>query len=135
MTITREIPIEALRVKIDADLVKQALLNVVLNGVQAMPNGGTLTIAATRYDESAEITVRDQGGGIPADIRDKIFNLYFTTKQKGSGIGLAMAYRVMQLHNGSIDYDTVEGQGTTFHLRFPIADSQQSVAQEVIAQT
>jgi PAS domain S-box-containing protein len=135
VTITRQIPIEALPVKVDSDLVKQALLNVVLNGVQAMPNGGTLSILATRYDESAEITVRDEGGGIPADIRDKIFNLYFTTKQKGTGIGLAMTYRVMQLHNGSIDFDTTEGQGTTFHLRFPLADSQQNVVQEVTART
>ena len=58
-----EIPIEALPVKVDSDLVKQALLNVVLNGVQSMTNGGMLTISAVRYDESAEISVRDQGGG------------------------------------------------------------------------
>jgi signal transduction histidine kinase len=120
---------------VDADLVKQALLNVVLNGVQAMPNGGTLTISALRYDESAEVMVRDQGGGIPADIRDKIFNLYFTTKQKGSGIGLAMTYRVMQLHHGSVEFDTVEGQGTTFHLRLPLADSRENVVREVTARS
>jgi PAS domain S-box-containing protein len=135
VTITRDVPIENLPVKVDADLVKQALLNVVLNGVQAMPNGGTLTISALRYDESAEVMVRDQGGGIPADIRDKIFNLYFTTKQKGSGIGLAMTYRVMQLHHGSVEFDTVEGQGTTFHLRLPLADSRENVVREVTARS
>jgi signal transduction histidine kinase len=135
VTITREVPIEPLPVKVDADLVKQALLNVVLNGVQAMTDGGTLTIAAMRFDESAEIIVRDQGGGIPPAIRDKIFNLYFTTKQKGSGIGLAMTYRVMQLHNGSIEFDTTEGQGTTFHLRFPLAALQEPAPREVIART
>jgi PAS domain S-box-containing protein len=133
--ITREIAIESLPVKIDADLVKQALLNVVLNGVQAMPNGGTLTITALRYDQSAEISVRDQGGGIPPAIRDKIFNLYFTTKQKGSGIGLAMTYRVMQLHNGSIEFDTAEGQGTIFHLRFPLAEARADTVHEATART
>lgn len=135
VTITRDVPIEALPVKADADLLKQALLNVVLNGVQAMPNGGTLVISTMRYDASAEIAVRDEGGGIPSQIRDKIFNLYFTTKQKGSGIGLAMAYRVMQLHNGTIEFDTVEGQGTTFHLRLPLADSRENATREVTAQT
>lgn len=135
VTITRDVPIEALPVKVDADLLKQALLNVVLNGVQAMPNGGTLVISTMRYDASAEIAVRDEGGGIPSQIRDKIFNLYFTTKQKGSGIGLAMAYRVMQLHNGTIEFDTVEGQGTTFHLRLPLADSRENATREVTAQT
>jgi signal transduction histidine kinase len=135
VTITRHVPIEPLRVKIDSDLVKQALLNVVINGVQAMTNGGTLAIAATRINEIAEVTVRDEGGGIPANVRDKIFNLYFTTKQKGSGIGLAMTYRVMQLHNGSVEFDSEEGQGTTFHLQFPLADSRQNTAREVGART
>jgi signal transduction histidine kinase len=135
VTITRDVPIEPLPVKVDGDLLKQALLNVVLNGVQAMPNGGTLVISTMRYDESAEIAVRDEGGGIPPAIRDKIFNLYFTTKQMGSGIGLAMTYRVMQLHNGTIEFDTVEGQGTTFHLRLPLADSRENATREVTAQT
>jgi PAS domain S-box-containing protein len=135
VTIKREVPIEPVTVNVDSDLVKQALLNVVLNGVQAMPDGGTLTLAAVRYDDSAEVAVRDQGGGIPPEIRDKIFNLYFTTKQKGSGIGLAMTYRVMQLHNGSIEFDTVEHQGTTFHLRFPLAVTRESATREVTART
>ena len=117
--IGRDAP-EPLPVRIDADLVKQALLNIVINGVQAMPEGGSLHVAARREGESALLVVRDQGPGIPADIRDKIFNLYFTTKTGGSGIGLAMAYRVVQLHNGSLEFDSVEGQGTTFFLRFPI---------------
>jgi signal transduction histidine kinase len=135
VNIARDIPIEQLPAKIDSDLVKQALLNVVLNGVQAMPDGGTLTISARRYEESADIAVSDEGGGIPPEIRDKIFNLYFTTKQKGSGIGLAMTYRVMQLHNGSIEFDTMEGRGTTFHLRFPLTDAREQVVREVTARS
>jgi PAS domain S-box-containing protein len=96
---------DPLPARIDVDLVKQALLNIVINGVQAMPEGGSLRVEARREGESAVVVVRDEGPGIPADIRDKIFNLYFTTKTGGSGIGLAMAYRVVQLHNGSLEFD------------------------------
>ena len=116
---------EALPVRADADLVKQALLNVVLNGVQAMSEGGTLTIVARRHDTAATLEVRDQGGGIPPEIRDKIFNLYFTTKRAGSGIGLAMSYRVLQLHNGALDFVTEMGRGTTFRLVLPLAAAQE----------
>ena len=69
------------------------------------------------------ISVRDEGPGIPAEIRSKIYNLYFTTKKGGSGIGLPMAYRVLQLHNGSLEFDSVEGGGATFILRIPLVDS------------
>jgi hypothetical protein len=84
-----------------------------------MPGGGALNLSARREDDAIEIEVRDQGPGIPPEIRDKIFNLYFTTKKSGSGIGLAMSYRVMQLHNGSVEFESEPGQGTVFHLRFP----------------
>src|SRR5271166_1660797 len=113
-----------LPVRADADLIKQALLNVVLNGVQAMSDGGTLSIVARRDDAAATIEVRDQGGGIAPEIRDKIFNLYFTTKRAGSGIGLAMSYRILQLHNGALDFVTEIGHGTTFRLLLPLARAQ-----------
>ena len=116
--LVRQLPPEPLLVKIDADLVKQAVLNVVLNGVQAMPEGGRLTISARRDERGVQLDISDAGHGIPPEIRDKIFDLYFTTKKAGSGIGLAMTFRVMQLHNGDVDFDT-GAQGTTFHLRFP----------------
>ncbi len=109
----------------DADLIKQALLNVVLNGVQAMANGGVLDIAARQQDAAASIEVRDQGEGIPPEVRDKVFNLYFTTKRTGSGIGLAMSYRVLQLHNGAIDFVTELGRGTTFRLILPLAGTNE----------
>jgi signal transduction histidine kinase len=114
---------EPLPARIDVDLVKQAILNIVLNGVQAMPQGGTLRLSCRREGDGALVTVRDQGPGIPADIRDKVFNLYFTTKKDGSGIGLAMAYRVVQLHHGSVEFTSVAGQGTTFYLRLPLLES------------
>jgi PAS domain S-box-containing protein len=130
VTIERHASVQPLPVKVDADLVKQAVLNVVLNGLQAMSAGGVLRITTLREDGTAQVTVQDQGGGIPPTIHDKIFNLYFTTKQKGSGIGLAMTYRVMQLHNGSVDFNSVEGQGTTFHLRLPLLEFRRDALQE-----
>ncbi len=110
----------ALPVRVDSDLLKQALLNVVLNGVQAMPGGGILTLSSQAGDHSATLEIRDQGGGIPPEIRDKVFNLYFTTKKSGSGIGLAVSYRVLQLHNGTLEFDSEVGQGTTFRFILPL---------------
>jgi PAS domain S-box-containing protein len=120
VTIAANLPPEPLPVRVDPDFMKQAILNVVLNGVQAMPNGGNLTVAAHTEDHGNIITeIHDQGGGIPSDIHDKIFELYFTTKKGGSGIGLAQTYQVMQWHYGSVDFDSVAGQGTTFRLSLP----------------
>jgi signal transduction histidine kinase len=120
--IERESSQEPMPVRIDSDLVKQAILNIVLNGVQAMPEGGALRITGKREGDNAVIMVRDQGAGIPENIRDKIFNLYFTTKSGGSGIGLAMAYRVVQLHHGSLEFTSIMEHGTTFYLRFPLVE-------------
>lgn len=76
-----------------------------------------------RQDDDTVITeIRDQGVGIPHDLQEKIFELYFTTKKGGSGIGLAQTYQALQWHYGSIDFETVEGQGTTFRLRLPVVE-------------
>jgi PAS domain S-box-containing protein len=121
--IARDVPDEPLLAKVDEDFMKQALLNIVINGEQAMPNGGTLTIVARRHEGNAVIEVHDQGSGIPKDVQDKIFELYFTTKKGGSGIGLAQTYQIMQWHYGSVDFETTEGQGTTFRLRLPMLEA------------
>ena len=119
--IVREMPGAPLMVHVDPDLMKQAILNLVINGVQAMENGGVLTLAAIREEDNIVGEIRDQGHGIPEDAREKIFELYFTTKgdQGGSGIGLAQTYQIMQWHYGTVDFDSVVGQGTTFRLRLP----------------
>ena len=126
---------DALRVRADADLIKQALLNVVLNGVQSMSSGGALNITARQQDSAATIEVRDQGGGIPPEVQDKVFNLYFTTKKTGSGIGLAMSYRVLQLHNGALNFETEVGRGTTFRLLLPLIEAKQHQQAEAITRT
>jgi PAS domain S-box-containing protein len=114
---------DALMVRVDSDLMKQAILNLVLNGVQSMTAGGTLTLKARRDDEMILAEVTDQGCGIPPEAQEKIFELYFTTKgdKGGSGIGLAQTYQIMQWHYGSVEFDSIVGAGTTFRLRLPAA--------------
>ena len=103
----------------DGDLLKQALLNIIINGIQAMPRGGRLRVTTALEDErTVLVSIRDHGAGIPDEARPRIFHLYFTTKPDGNGIGLAQAFRAVQLHNGQITFDSTPGQGTTFHLRF-----------------
>jgi PAS domain S-box-containing protein len=114
---------DALMVRVDSDLIKQAILNLVINGVQSMSAGGILTLSARRDDEMILAEVRDQGCGIPPEAQEKIFELYYTTKSDkgGSGIGLAQTYQIMQWHYGSVDFDSIVGAGTTFRLRLPAA--------------
>lgn len=104
----------------DPDLLRQALLNVLRNSLEAMPEGGTLGVRLERKSGEALLEVSDTGPGVPREMRDKIFHLYYTTKQQGSGIGLAMTFRAIQLHNGAIEVDGEEGRGATFRLRLPL---------------
>jgi signal transduction histidine kinase len=130
------VPREPLIVRIDSDLIKQAVLNVVLNGIQAMgDSGGMLKLSAHRDGGMVTVDVQDQGPGIPAAVREKIFNLYFTTKKGGSGIGLAMTYRVMQLHNGAVEFESQDGTGTTFHLRLPAVTASETALTGAAAET
>jgi signal transduction histidine kinase len=130
-----EVGDEPLPAKIDTDLIKQAVLNIIINGAQAMENGGTLTIRARQHGGEGQLEIHDTGPGIPPAIRDKIFNLYFTTKKSGSGIGLAMTYRIMQLHNGSVHFDTRSGEGTTFYLTVPLVRAEQQQQRDMVAQS
>jgi PAS domain S-box-containing protein len=135
--IVRNLGPQPLLVRVDADLMKQAILNVVINGVQAMPDGGTLTLRAFASSQAAVLEVQDTGAGISPEIRDKIFNLYFTTRKSGSGIGLALTYRAMQLHNGALVVDTEAKQGATFRFMLPllVQDETQSTPGRVASQT
>src|SRR5712664_2667862 len=115
------LPIDVPEVYVDRALLKQALLNLVLNAVEAMPTGGQLRMMLSRRGEMAEITVGDTGRGIPLENRQKIFQLFFTTRPGGSGIGLASTFRIVQLLNGSIDFTSEVGRGTTFRIELPLA--------------
>jgi signal transduction histidine kinase len=111
------------RVSADRPLLRQALLNLALNAIQAMPEGGSLRFAARRAAERrVELEVADSGVGIPPEHLSRIFDLYFTTKEQGSGIGLSMVYRTIQLHDGDIEVQSTPGRGTTFTLQLPQAE-------------
>jgi len=114
---------EGASISVDLDLLKQAMLNVVINAIDAMPDGGELLFQSSVDGHDAEIRISDTGCGIPPSARNKIFGLYFTTKEKGSGIGLAMTFRIVQLHDGTIDFTSEPGKGTTFIIRVPMAVS------------
>jgi signal transduction histidine kinase len=123
-----DLPDRPVLAKVDSDLLKQALLNVVLNGAQAMAEGGKLEVRLAEDGRMAHLSIHDQGSGISPEVRDKIFDLYFTTKKDGSGIGLAMTYRIVELHNGSIEVESDATHGTTFILRFPLNTFQEGRA-------
>ena len=106
----------------DPGMLRQALLNLALNACQAMPQGGVLRLSCRATSRNrAEIGVDDTGIGIPPEHLSRIFDLYFTTKEKGSGIGLSMVYRIVQLHDGEVEVESTPGHGTRFRLLFPRA--------------
>ena len=124
--LTIETPRDPLMVRVDPELLQQALLNLVLNAMQAMPGGGLIRITMHREHHFAVIDVTDQGEGIAEEVLPRIFDLYFTTKAKGSGIGLAMTYRILQIHGGAMDVRSnpdpqAAERGTTFTVRLPLA--------------
>ena len=106
----------------DPAMLRQAFLNLALNASQAMPDGGTLRITCERgRDRRVEVSFADTGVGIKPEHLQKIFDLYFTTKEKGSGIGLSMVYRTVQMHDGEIEVQSTPGAGTTFRVLLPQA--------------
>jgi signal transduction histidine kinase len=113
-------------VRVDAELVRQALLNLILNAMQAMPDGGLVRVTVRRNQRLALVEIVDNGMGIPESLLPRIFDLYFTTKPRGSGIGLAMTYRILQLHGGSLEVRSNADassptRGTTFTLLIPLS--------------
>jgi signal transduction histidine kinase len=112
----------ALAVNGDPAMLRQAFLNLALNACQAMPNGGTLRITAEpARGRRVSIVVADTGVGIKPEHLGRIFDLYFTTKPKGSGIGLSMVFRTIQMHDGEIEVASTLGKGTTFRILLPQA--------------
>jgi len=121
ITIKGDCPRDLPEVNADPAMIRQALLNLALNGCQAMTDGGTLRIGCHSAGRRVHIDVEDTGVGIPPENLQKIFDLYFTTKERGSGIGLSMVYRIVQLHDGEVEVQSTPGRGTRFRLAFPKA--------------
>jgi PAS domain S-box-containing protein len=108
-------------VLVDKQLLKQGLVNLIVNAIEAMNKGGQLSVSLNHREEMAEIQIRDTGRGIAPEHRQRIFQLFFTTRKGGSGIGLASTFRTIQLHNGSIEFESEVGRGTTFRIDLPLA--------------
>ena len=104
----------------DAAMLRQAVLNLAINACQAMGSGGTLRLVASAAAQNkVEVRVEDTGVGIPPEQLGKIFDLYYTTKDRGTGIGLSMVYRIIQMHDGELEVQSTPGHGTTFKILLP----------------
>ena len=112
------------RVELDEKSIKQALLNLIKNAIEAMPRGGTLWIGTSRQPEQVTVQVRDTGVGISEDVLAKIFEPYFTTKDFSSGLGLTVVYKIIKEHRGEVSVSSRAGEGTTFTLTIPVPQGE-----------
>jgi len=120
--VTVDVPPSVPAVNGDSAMLRQAFLNLAINACQAMSNGGSLRLKAGPSSRArVEVLVQDTGVGIAPEHLSKIFNLYFTTKEKGTGIGLSMVYRIIQMHDGEVEVQSTPGRGTTFRVLLPRA--------------
>jgi signal transduction histidine kinase len=118
--VERDVPTDLPQVPMDARLVRQALLNVMSNAVQAMDGGGTLTVRARAEDGAVRVEIADTGSGIPEEVRHRIFEPFFTTRATGTGLGLAVVKRILDDHRATIEVESTEGAGTRFVVRLPL---------------
>ena len=119
-----EAPEPSLRAPVDAHMLRQALLNLIINAIQAMPKGGTVAVAASTEEHQgrrlARIEVSDTGAGISPDLAGRIFQPFFTTKASGTGLGLTVVKRTVEAHRGELDLESPPGRGARFVLRLPL---------------
>jgi len=114
-------------IAVDKDRFTQVLLNIFINGIQAMESGGSLNIRALTRGNRLHFEISDTGGGISAADQANIFNPYFTTKKKGTGLGLAIAFKIIENHGGDITIESAEGKGTTFVISLPMEQNQREL--------
>jgi len=117
LAVPRDLP----AARLDRDSVRQVVLNLILNGLEAMPGGGTLSVSASALRDSLILTVEDTGDGIPADLLPRIFEPYVTTKTRGMGLGLPIARRIVEAHGGRIEVGTEPGHGSRFTIALPVS--------------
>jgi signal transduction histidine kinase len=121
VTLRTEFPDRQLVLTASPDRLKQAMLNIAINALEAMPDGGDLFIGLAANNGHAEIRVRDTGPGIPPEVMERIYDMHFTTKSGGTGVGLYVARSVVESSGGSIAVESRAGEGTSFHVRLPVA--------------
>ena len=105
---------------LDRNQLKQALLNILKNSIESMPHGGNIYVSTFLRGDRVEITIKDEGVGIPHDKLYRIFEPYFTTKEKGSGLGLMITYRIIKAHGGDIKMKSTKGKGTEVTVILPL---------------
>ena len=120
VTLASRLPTGLPLVPVDPNEFRRALFNILINALQAMPDGGVLQVDAAVDDDWLTVTVRDNGPGIPDAVKDRIFNPFFTTKDEGTGLGLAIAHKIVDGHRGVIEVDSAPGMGTAFTIRLPL---------------
>ena len=120
--LTTQAPRQLPAVACDPEQIKQVLLNLTINAIQAMPQGGDITLAAEQQDNDIVIHVKDQGTGIPDEHLEKIFDPFFTTKEQGTGLGLSVAHQIVTQPQGSISVERNTQRGMTFSISLPIKD-------------
>jgi signal transduction histidine kinase len=119
--VERELDASVPPVPMDARLVRQAVLNVAVNAIQAMPRGGRIVVRTRRDGDAAVLEIEDSGAGIPEEVRGRIFEPFFTTKASGTGLGLAVVKRIVEGHGGAVSVAGRPGAGAIFALRFPLS--------------
>ena len=128
ITLVRRLADDLPKIIIDAGQMNQALVNLVVNAIQAMPEGGTLTVETQADQEGVYLAVVDTGIGMSEEVRRQAFLPFFTTKDidKGTGLGLAVVHGIITSHKGTIAIDTAEGKGTSFLIRLPLLEADPS---------
>ncbi|HEX7481201.1 MAG TPA: ATP-binding protein [Polyangiales bacterium] len=121
VTLDVELDDELPLVAMDEAQIRQVLINLLKNAREAMPSGGRIGVRAQRKGDGVEVTVRDQGVGMDAEHKERIFDLFYTTKQRGSGLGLPLTQQIVVAHGGQIRCESAPGEGTVFTLHFPAA--------------
>ncbi len=111
---------EIAAIECDPDLLKQVMLNLILNAVQATPDGGEILVSARRREGRVQLEVKDQGSGIGPEIRDRIFDPFFTTKEAGTGLGLSVAHQIVEQHGGILKAEANPDKGMTFSVLLPL---------------
>jgi signal transduction histidine kinase len=108
---------------LDPELIKTCVFNVVLNAFQAMTHGGKLTVSANASESKVSLIFEDTGIGVSRENLSKVFDPFFSTKETGLGLGLALTKRVIEEHSGKVDFQSVEGKGSTIIMSFPVSAS------------
>ena len=119
----------------DATQLQQVLVNLVKNAMQAMTTGGTLTLQTGETSDSVWVSVADTGGGIPQERINRIFEPFYTTKKKGTGLGLMIVQRIVRAHNGRIELESNVGRGTTFRIWLPLHERKPKLLEAPLRET